>query len=95
MESIRLPASSIIFSINEVHGIASVVLRLTNTYGPRMRIKDARQTFSRYLDKKPAQGKPIQVFGDGQQRRDYNYVEDVLDALMIAATENECYRQGL
>ena len=71
----------------EVYGIASSVLRLTNTYGPRMRIKDARQTFLGIWIKNLLQGKPIQVFGDGKQRRDYNYVEDVLDALLIAAAE--------
>jgi UDP-glucose 4-epimerase len=71
----------------EVYGIASSVLRLTNTYGPRMRIKDARQTFLGIWIRNLLEGKPIQVFGDGKQRRDYNYVEDVLDALLIAATE--------
>ena len=71
----------------EVYGIASTVLRLTNTYGPRMRIRDARQTFLGVWIRNLLEGKPIQVFGDGKQRRDYNYVEDVLDALLIAATE--------
>ena len=71
----------------EVYGIESSVLRLTNTYGPRMRIKDARQTFLGIWIRNLLQGKPIQVFGNGKQRRDYNYVEDVLDALLIAATE--------
>ena len=71
----------------KVYGIASSVLRLTNTYGPRMRIKDARQTFLGIWIRNLLEGKPIQVFGDGKQRRDYNYVEDVLDALLIAATE--------
>ena len=71
----------------EVYGIASSVLRLTNTYGPRMRIKDARQTFLGIWIRNLLEGKPIQVFGDGKQRRDYNYIEDVLDALLIAATE--------
>lgn len=72
----------------EVYGITSSVLRLTNTYGPRMRIKDARQTFLGIWIRNLLEGKPVQVFGDGKQRRDYNYVEDVLDALLIAATEN-------
>jgi nucleoside-diphosphate-sugar epimerase len=77
----------------EVYGIASSVLRLTNTYGPRMRIKDARQTFLGIWIRNLLQGKPIQVFGDGKQRRDYNYVEDVLDALLIAATEKNAVGQ--
>jgi nucleoside-diphosphate-sugar epimerase len=71
----------------EVYGIASSVLRLTNSYGPRMRIRDARQTFLGIWIRNLLEKKPIQVFGDGTQRRDYNYVEDVLDALLIAATE--------
>ena len=71
----------------EVYGIVSSVLRLTNTYGPRMRIRDARQTFLGIWIRNLLEGKPIKVFGDGKQRRDYNYVEDVLDALLIAATE--------
>ena len=73
----------------EVYDIASSVLRLTNTYGPRMRIKDARQTFLGIWIRNLLEGKPIQVFGDGKQRRDYNYVEDVLEALLIAATEEK------
>lgn len=74
---------------NQVYGIRSSVLRLTNTYGPRMRIKDARQTFLGIWIRNLIEKKPIQVFGDGKQRRDYNYVDDVVDALIIAATRNE------
>ena len=74
---------------NEVYGIASSVLRLTNTYGPRMRIKDARQTFLGIWIRNLLQGIPIQVFGDGKQRRDYNFVDDVIDALLLAATSDD------
>ena len=73
---------------HEVYGIASSVLRLTNTYGPRMRIKDARQTFLGIWIKNLLQGKPIQVFGEGDQRRDYNFVDDAIDALLLAATSD-------
>jgi nucleoside-diphosphate-sugar epimerase len=54
-----------------------------------MRIKDARQTFLGIWIRNLIEKKPIQVFGDGKQRRDYNYVDDVVDALIIAATRNE------
>jgi nucleoside-diphosphate-sugar epimerase len=74
---------------HEVYGIASSVLRLTNTYGPRMRIKDARQTFLGIWIRNLLQGIPIQVFGDGKQRRDYNFVDDVIDALLLAATSDD------
>ena len=74
---------------HEVHGIASSVLRLTNSYGPRMRIKDAGQTFLGVWIRNLLLGKPIQVFGDGKQRRDYNFVDDVIDALILVAVSDE------
>jgi len=73
----------------KVYGIPSTILRLTNTYGPRMRIKDARQTFLGIWIRNLLEGKPIQVFGDGCQRRDYNFVEDVVDALILAASNDD------
>ena len=74
---------------NDIHGIRSSVLRLTNTYGPRMRIKDARQTFLGIWIRNLIEKKPIQVYGDGQQRRDYNYVDDLVDALILGASESK------
>jgi UDP-glucose 4-epimerase len=70
---------------NNVYGIRATSLRLTNTYGPRMRVKDARQTFLGIWLKQVLSGEPIIVYGDGQQLRDFNYVDDVVDALLIAA----------
>ena len=74
---------------HDVYGIPTSVLRLTNTYGPKMRIKDARQTFLGIWIRNLLEKKPIQVYGNGLQRRDYNYVDDVVDALLIAATRPE------
>ena len=74
---------------HQVHGIQSSILRLTNTYGPRMRIRDSRQTFLGIWIRNLLEGKKIQVFGDGKQRRDYNYVDDVVYALILAATQKE------
>jgi UDP-glucose 4-epimerase len=61
------------------------VLRLTNTYGPRMRVKDERQTFLGIWLRQLIEGLPIRVFGDGRQIRDFNFVEDVETALLLAA----------
>jgi len=74
---------------NDVYDIRASVLRLTNTYGPRMRIKDARQTFIGIWIRLLLEGKPIKVFGDGKQRRDYNYVDDVIEALLLAASDEQ------
>jgi dTDP-glucose 4,6-dehydratase/UDP-glucose 4-epimerase len=78
---------------SNVYGIRSTVLRLTNTYGPRMRIKDARQTFLGIWLKLLIAGQPIKVFGDGTQRRDFNYVDDVVEALLLAASRDEAIGQ--
>jgi nucleoside-diphosphate-sugar epimerase len=71
---------------DNVYGINSSVLRLTNVYGPRMRVKDARQTFLGIWIKNLIEDKPIQVFGDGLQVRDFNYVDDVVEALLMVAS---------
>lgn len=73
---------------NNVYGIRACALRLTNTYGPRMRVKDARQTFLGIWIKQLIEGQPIKVFGDGLQIRDLNYVDDVVDALLLAAAND-------
>jgi nucleoside-diphosphate-sugar epimerase len=73
---------------NNVYGIRASVLRLTNTYGPRMRVKDARQTFLGIWIKNILKGKPVLVFGDGKQIRDFNYVDDVVQALLLCATSD-------
>lgn len=70
---------------NNVYGISACALRLTNTYGPCMRIKDARQTFLGVWVRLLVEGQPFEVWG-GEQLRDFTYVEDVVDALLIAAT---------
>lgn len=69
---------------NNVYGIRACALRLTNTYGPGMRVKDARQTFLGIWVRLLIEGKPIKVFGDGLQLRDFNYVDDCVAALMLA-----------
>jgi len=74
---------------HDAYGLRTTVLRLTNTYGPRMRVRDARQTFLGVWIRRLIEGLPIQVFGDGKQIRDFNFVEDVVDALLLAAAEND------
>jgi UDP-glucose 4-epimerase len=69
---------------NNVYGIRACALRLTNTYGPGMRVKDARQTFLGIWVRLLIEGRPIKVFGDGLQLRDFNYVDDCVDALLLA-----------
>jgi UDP-glucose 4-epimerase len=73
---------------NNVHGIRASVLRLTNTYGPGMRVKDARQTFLGIWVRQLLESQPIKVFGDGTQLRDFNYVDDCVEAMLRAAADD-------
>lgn len=73
---------------NDVYGLRTSILRLTNTYGPKMRIKDARQTFLGIWIRLLLEGKPIEVWG-GEQLRDFNYVDDCVKALMLASASDE------
>lgn len=74
---------------NNVYGIRACALRLTNTYGPGMRVKDARQTFLGVWVRNLIEGRPISIFGDGAQLRDFNYVDDVIDALLMVAMSDK------
>jgi UDP-glucose 4-epimerase len=72
---------------NNVHGIRACALRLTNTVGPRMRVKDARQTFLGIWIRSLVEGKPFEIWV-GQQLRDFTYVDDAVEAfLLVAASE--------
>lgn len=70
---------------HRVYGLRTVSLRMTNTYGPRMRVKDARQTFIGWWLRQIVEGQELQIFGDGHQVRDFNYIDDVVAALLLVA----------
>lgn len=72
---------------NNVYGIKTCVLRLTNTIGTGMRIKDARQTFLGIWIRLLIEGKPFEVW-DGDQLRDFTYVDDAVDAFLMTAVNN-------
>jgi UDP-glucose 4-epimerase len=76
----------------QVYGLWTASLRLTNTYGPRMRIKDARQTFLGIWLRKVVEGGVFEVWG-GDQRRDLTYVDDVVDAFLLTAAEDQAAGQ--
>jgi UDP-glucose 4-epimerase len=83
---------------HRAHGLRTVSLRMTNIYGPRMRVKDARQTFIGWWLHQIVEDEELQIFGDGRQVRDFNYVDDVVEALVLAAAdptaEGQIYNLG-
>jgi UDP-glucose 4-epimerase len=72
---------------HNVYGIAACALRLGNTYGPRMRIRDARQTFLGTWIRMAIEQKPFEVW-DGHQLRDFTFVDDAVEAFLLAAADD-------
>lgn len=72
----------------KLYQIPVTIVRLTNTYGPGMRICDARQSFLGYWIRLGLEGKPFEVWG-GLQFRDFIYVDDVVSALKLIAIKNQ------
>jgi UDP-glucose 4-epimerase len=73
---------------NNVYGIRTSVLRLTNTYGPRMLVKNNRQTAIGWLIRQAMDGEEITIFGDGAQLRDFTYVDDAVEAFLMAGMDD-------
>ncbi len=73
---------------HSAYGLRCSSLRLTNTYGPRQLIRHNRQGFIGWFLRLAVLGEEIQVFGDGRQRRDFDYVDDVVDAFLRAGAND-------
>lgn len=83
---------------HHAYGLRASSLRLTNTYGPRQLIRHNRQGFIGWFVRKALLGEEIQIFGDGTQKRDFDYVDDVVDAFLRAganaASDGEVFNLG-
>jgi UDP-glucose 4-epimerase len=73
---------------NNVYGLRACSLRLTNTYGPRMLVKNSRQTAIGWFIKQVLDNEEVQLFGDGSQLRDFTYVDDASDAFLRAGASD-------
>ena len=75
---------------NDVFGVRSCSLRLTNVYGPRQLIKHNRQGFIGWFIRLVVEDREIDIYGDGSQIRDFVFVDDAVDAFLRAGTSEEC-----
>jgi UDP-glucose 4-epimerase len=69
---------------NSVFGVRACSLRLTNVYGPRQLLKHNRQGFFAWFVRQVVEDREIQIYGDGEQIRDFVYVDDAADAFLRA-----------
>ena len=83
---------------HSVNKLQTSILRMTNVYGPRMRVRDAYKSFIGFWFRQLIEGKTLPIFGTGKQIRDFNYVDDVVEALLLTAADpatiGEIYNLG-
>ena len=83
---------------NNIYGIRAVSLRLTNTYGPRHQMKHHKQGIINWFIRQLIESQTVKLYGDGKQIRDINYVDDVVEALLLVAcnekTNGEVFNLG-
>jgi UDP-glucose 4-epimerase len=83
---------------HEAYGLPAVSLRIANPYGPRQQMKHSKYGIVNWFIRLALEGKPLTVFGDGRQRRDYVFVEDVAEAaltvLLTPGTAGQTYNLG-
>ena len=94
----KLAAEQYHLLYHRVYGIRTTCLRLTNTYGPRQLMHHNRQSVIAWFIHQALDGRPIELFGEGRQKRDFNYVDDAIEALLLVGasekTEGEVYNLG-
>lgn len=72
-------AEALTMAYHRYHGIDTRIVRIFNTYGPRMRLDDGRAV-PNFL-KQALSGEPLTIFGDGSQTRSFCYVDDLIDGI--------------
>ena len=83
---------------HDAHGLDTVSLRIANPYGPRQQMKHSKYGIVNWFIRLALEGKPLTVFGEGRQQRDYIFVEDVAEGILSAAlapgTAGQVYNLG-
>jgi len=83
---------------HEAYGLRTVRVRIANPYGPRQQMKHSKYGIVNWFVRLALDGQPLTVFGDGQQRRDYIFNEDVAEGclalMLIPGTAGQVYNLG-
>lgn len=87
----NMAAERMILVYHNVHGIKGVCLRIANTYGPRHQMKSDEYGVLNWFIRKAIDGEEIHVFGDGRLLRDYVYVDDLVDCLIMVSRCDAAY----
>lgn len=85
----KTAAENLYLFYNRVFGIPVVIFRIANPYGPRCQMKHSKYAIINWFIRNAMEDKEIVIFGDGEQIRDYIYVEDLAHAFILASVNNK------
>lgn len=91
----NLTAEKIIQVYHHAHGIQSLLLRLTNIYGPRAQMLHPRYGVVNWFVRLAVDDETIKIFGDGKILRDFLYIDDCIEATLAAAATDAAYGEVL
>ena len=80
-------AESLVMAYHRSHGLETRIVRIFNTYGPRMRLRDGR-VVPNFISQ-ALRGEPLTVYGDGAQTRSFQYVDDLIEGIYRLLFSNE------
>lgn len=80
-------SEALVMAYHRYHGVETRIVRIFNTYGPRMRLNDGR-ALPAFMSQ-ALRGEPLSVFGDGSQTRSFCYVDDLIDGIWKLSESNE------
>lgn len=86
----KTAAENMYLFYHETYCIPCVIFRIANPYGPRSQMKHHKYSMINWFIRQAMEGNTIKVFGNGEQIRDYIYVDDLADALLLASTNHKC-----
>lgn len=90
-ELTNLAAEKLVQIYHDVHHISSIMLRLTNIYGPRGQMHHNRYGIVNWFIRQAMDGEQISVFGDGMLKRDFIYIDDAIDAILRCTLTDGAY----
>jgi UDP-glucose 4-epimerase len=84
-------AERIVLTYNNLHKVRSLCLRITNTFGPRHQMAHDEYGVFNWFIRKAMDNEVIPIFGDGRILRDYLYIDDLVDSLILIAANDKAY----
>jgi dTDP-glucose 4,6-dehydratase len=80
-------AEAMTMAYNRAHGLPTRIVRIFNTYGPRMRLRDGR-AIPNFITQ-ALRGEPLTIYGDGSQTRSFTYVDDLVRGILLLLDADE------